>query len=156
MPPSIRLLETDPFQSQLSQHRQQVTNTVGSLYQKAATSTGTESDVQNALKSALANNNILIADVQRLTAEKEQRDERLTDTMMRLLSLEKKVDRSKSVTIQKIESQAIQRAKQEDQPEETMENGDVPSRPSSRVLSLRFMAASNLPRLIIGTLLNSR
>jgi hypothetical protein len=155
MPPSIRLLETDPFQNHLSQHRQQVTDAVTSLYQKAATSTIPESDVQNALKSALAKNNILIADVQRLTSEKEQRDERLTDTMMRLLSLEKKVDRSKSLTIQKIEAQAIQRAKQEDQPEETTENGDVPSRPSSRVFSPPSMK-SNLSRLIIGTLLNSR
>ena len=54
--------------------------------------------------------------------------------MMRLLSLEKKLDRSKSVTLAKIEAQAIQRATGQDaQEEEIVENGDTPSRPSSRV-----------------------
>jgi len=138
MPPSVRLLDSDRFQTQLSQHRQQVINTVASLYQKAAASNKTESDIPGALKSALAKNNILIADVQRLTSDKEQRDERLTDTMMRLLSLEKKLDRSKSLTLAKIEAQAIQRANQESQAEETVENGDVPSRPDSRVIA-RFV-----------------
>jgi len=138
MPPSVRLLDSDPFQTQLGQHRQQVINTVASLYQKAAASNKTESDIHAALKSALAKNNILIADVQRLTSDKEQRDERLTDTMMRLLSLEKKLDRSKSLTLAKIEAQAIQRATQESQAEETVENGDVPSRPDSRVVA-RFV-----------------
>jgi len=138
MPPSVRLLDSDPFQTQLSQHRQRVINTVASLYQKAAASNITESDIHGALKSALAKNNLLIADVQQLTSEKEQRDERLTDTMMRLLSLEKKLDRSKSLTLAKIEAQAIQRANQESQAEETVENGDVPSRPESRVVA-RFV-----------------
>ena len=61
-----------------------------------------------------------------------------SDTMMRLLYLEKKLDRSKSVTLAKI-AQAVQRAGGQDtQEEEIVENGDTPPRPSSRVRLLSW------------------
>lgn len=85
------------------------------------------------MKSALAKNNALLADISRLNAEKDDKDDRLTDTMMRLLSLEKKLDRSKSLTLAKIEAQATQRATEESQEPDAQENGNTPSRPNSRV-----------------------
>jgi E3 ubiquitin-protein ligase BRE1 len=134
LPPSVLLLDKEGFEAHLAQHRQEIINTVTSLYQQRSTSNITDSETQNSLKSAQAKNNLLIADIKRLTAERDDRDDRLTDTMMRLLSLEKKLDRSKSVTLAKIEAQAIQRATVQDaQEEEIVENGDTPSRPSSRV-----------------------
>jgi E3 ubiquitin-protein ligase BRE1 len=134
IPPSVLLLDKEGFEAHLAQHRQEIIRTVASLYQQLSTSNITDSDAQNSLKSALAKNNSLIADIKRLTTEKDDRDDRLTDTMMRLLSLEKKLDRSKSVTLAKIEAQAIQRAGAQDtQEEQVVENGDTPSRPSSRV-----------------------
>ena len=102
---------------------------MSALYQKLPSSNNTETE--NSLKAALAKNNALIADISRLTAERDDKDDRLTDTMMRLLQLEKRLDRSKSLSLQKIEAQAIQKSKEE--PEPTQENGEGPSRPSSRV-----------------------
>ena len=87
------------------------------------------------MKAALAKNNTLLADIGRITAEKDDRDDRLTDTMMRLLQLEKRLDRSKSLTLAKIEAQATQRPTEETQESEVQENGNTPSRPSSRVPS---------------------
>ena len=134
IPPSVLLLDKEGFENHLAQRRQEIINTVASLYHQRSTSNITDSEIQNSLKSALAKNNILIADIKRLIAEKDDRDDRLTDTMMRLLSLEKKLDRSKSVTLAKIEAQAVQRAGGQDAQEEgIVENGDTPSRPSSRV-----------------------
>jgi E3 ubiquitin-protein ligase BRE1 len=133
MPPSVLLLDATHFQDHLARHRQQVLQTIASLTQQLSTSNYTDSESQNALKQALAKNNAMLADIKRLTAEKEDRDERLTDTMMRLLSLEKKLDRSKSVTLAKIEARAHQRVVEESQEQEVVENDDTPSRPSSRV-----------------------
>jgi E3 ubiquitin-protein ligase BRE1 len=139
IPPSVLLLDKEGFETHLAQHRQEIIHTVASLYQQLSTSNINDSETQNSLKSALAKNNLLIADIKRLTREKDDRDDRLTDTMMRLLSLEKKLDRSKSVTLAKIEAQAVQRAGGQDtQEEEIVENGDTPSRPSSRVRLLNW------------------
>jgi hypothetical protein len=76
---------------------------------------------------------VLLADISRLSAEKDDRDEQLTDTMMRLLQLEKRLDRSKSLSLARIESQATQKAMPEPPNQESHENGDVLSRPESRV-----------------------
>jgi len=132
-PPSVLLLDKDGFETHLAQHRQGIIHTVASLCQQSSASNITDSETQNALKSALAKNNFLVADIKRLAAEKDDRDDRLADTMMRLLSLEKKLDRSKSITLAKIEAQAVQRAAKDAQGDEVVENGSVPSRPSSRV-----------------------
>jgi E3 ubiquitin-protein ligase BRE1 len=132
-PPSVLLLDKDGFETHLAQHRQGIIHTVASLYQQSSASNITDSETQNALKSAQARNNFLLADIKRLTSEKDDRDDRLADTMMRLLSLEKKLDRSKSITLAKIEAQAVQRAVKDAQEDEVVENGNIPSRPSSRV-----------------------
>jgi E3 ubiquitin-protein ligase BRE1 len=133
-PPSVLLLDKEGFESHLSRHRQEIIQTVTSLYQRFPSLNITDSELQNALKTALAKNNSLLADVKRLSSEKDDRDDRLADTMMRLLSLEKKLDRSKSVTLARIEAQATQRAVPESPEQEVQENGTVPSRPDSRVL----------------------
>jgi len=132
-PPSVLLLEKEAFEAHLSRHRQEIVQTVSSLYQRLSSLNLRDSDIQSALKAALAKNNTLLADLQRITSERDDRDERLTDTMMRLLSLEKKVDRSKSITLAKIEAQATQKATEELDETPVQENGSVPSRPSSRV-----------------------
>ena len=135
-PPSILLLDQEGFETHLAQHRQGIIHTVKSLYKQSAASTAStasNSETQSALKAALAKNNILITDIKRISAEKDDRDDRLTDTMMRLLSLEKKLDRSKSVTLAKIEAQAVQRAVRDTPEEDLAENGEIVSRPSSRV-----------------------
>ena len=126
-------MDKEGFQEHLSRHRQEIVNAVSSLYKSLPSSSATDFDAQNALKSALAKNNALLADIGRLTSEKDDKDDRLTDTMMRLLSLEKKLDRSKSITLAKIEAQATQRATEEMQEPEVQENGKAPSRPNSRV-----------------------
>ncbi len=127
------LLDKEGFEIHLARHRQEILNAVNSLYHNLQSSPTSDFDTQNALKSALAKNNVLLADISRLNAEKDDKDDRLTDTMMRLLSLEKKLDRSKSLTLAKIEAQATQRATEESQEPEVQENGDTPSRPNSRV-----------------------
>ena len=142
-PPSVLLLDKESFEGHLAQHRQGIIHTVASIYQQSSASNITDSETQNALKLALAKNNSLIAEVTRLTAEKDDRDDRLADTMMRLLSLEKKLDRSKSITLAKIEAQAVQRAIKDAPEEEIVENGDTPTRPSSRVKSPPCAAVSN-------------
>jgi E3 ubiquitin-protein ligase BRE1 len=143
-PPSVLLLDKEGFENHLAQHRQGIIHTVASLYQQSAASIPTDSETQNALKATLAKNNILIADVKRLSAEKDDRDDRLTDTMMRLLSLEKKLDRSKSITLAKIEAQAVQRAVKDTPEEEVAENGEIVSRPSSRVNSPSTASSNNV------------
>lgn len=153
LPPSVLLLDTKEFEEHLVQHRQQILQTISSLTQQLTVSQHADSETQSALKQALAKNNALLSDIKRLAAEKDDRDERLTDTMMRLLSLEKKLDRNKSITLAKIEAQAVhQRAIEESQDQEVVENGDTPSRPSSRV-SLPALPAvsSNCPRSTMST-----
>jgi E3 ubiquitin-protein ligase BRE1 len=129
------LADNERFKEHLARHRQEVIHTVTSIYQRVPPTNSAESETQNALKTALARNNVLLADIGRITAEKDDRDDRLTNTMMRLLSLEKKIDRSKSITLAKIEAQATQKPIEESQEQEVQENGNAPSRPSSRVNS---------------------
>jgi len=133
-PPSVLLLDKDGFENHLAQHRQEILHTSTALHQRISTTNLADSETQIALKAALAKNNTFLADIGRLAAEKDNRDDRLTDTMMRLLQLEKRLDRSKSATLAKIEAQATQRPIEELQEPEVQENGNVPSRPSSRVL----------------------
>jgi E3 ubiquitin-protein ligase BRE1 len=131
----VLLVDNERFKEHLARHRQEIIHTVTSLYQRIPPQNLTDSETQHALKSALAKNNALLADIGRITAEKDDRDDRLTNTMMRLLSLEKKLDRSKSITLAKIEAQATQKPTEEPQEQEVQENGNTPSRPSSRVNS---------------------
>jgi E3 ubiquitin-protein ligase BRE1 len=133
----VLLLDKEGFQEHLERHRQKILAAVTSLYKSIPpSSSAADFDAQNALKSALAKNNTLLADLGRLNAEKDDKDDRLTDTMMRLLSLEKKLDRSKSITLAKIEAQAMQRAVEVTQEPDVQENGSTPSRPNSRVRTL--------------------
>lgn len=125
------LLDNESFQQHLSRHRQEIIQTVTALYQKIPSSS--DFDPNNTLKSALAKNNALLSDITRITAERDDRDDRLTDTMMRLLQMEKRLDRSKSLTLAKIVAQATQKTKDEPSEQEVQEDGDSPSRPNSRV-----------------------
>jgi E3 ubiquitin-protein ligase BRE1 len=126
-------MDKEGFENHLARHRKEIIDAVTSLYKSLPSSHITDLDAQNTLKSALAKNNALLADIGRLNAEKDDKDDRLTDTMMRLLSLEKKLDRNKSITLAKIEAQATQRTVEESQEPEIQENGNTPSRPNSRV-----------------------
>jgi E3 ubiquitin-protein ligase BRE1 len=129
----VLLLDKEGFQDHLGRHRQEILDAVTSLYKSLPLSSAPDFDAQNALKSALAKNNALLADISRLNTEKDDKDDRLTDTMMRLMSLEKKMDRNKSPSLAKIEAQAMQRAVEKPQEPEIQENGNTPSRPNSRV-----------------------
>jgi E3 ubiquitin-protein ligase BRE1 len=99
-------------------------------------------DLENQLKELLANQKTYIAQIERLNAEKENISEQLDSATLRYMKAERKVDRARSVQVQRLEQQALAKATAQPAPA-TSENGtEGQSSADLEALQLRYNEAT--------------
>lgn len=108
---STLLFQNDEtFESHLSEKKSKIMNSVRSMLNLIKSSSVEDSDMERVKKhAAKLSSDLTVAKSQitKLKLDKEDNERRLADTVYRMMSLEKKLDRQKSITLAKIELSAI-------------------------------------------------
>lgn len=106
---SSALLTTDnsTFEKHLKSRSTEIFSTVSQLFARTAASSPQVSDLQGRIAQLLANEKGHITELEKYRLEKVQLVERLEHASFRYMVAEKKLDRSKSVTVARLERHAI-------------------------------------------------
>ena len=109
IPCPTRLLSSnnEDFQAYLKSRTQQISTALDQIFSGGSHSTPELSALQERIASLLANEKSHINNLEKLRLEKIQMEERLETASMRYMMAEKKLDRAKSMTVAKLERQAI-------------------------------------------------
>ena len=108
------LLNSDKttFERHLQSRSKSISSAIGNLFSRSPATPGV-SQLQSRLSELLAQEKIHIAELERSRQEQGQLEERLEAASLRYMLAEKKLDRVKSTTVQKLEKQAIASGKRE-------------------------------------------
>lgn len=103
------LLESDSaaFRKHLESRSNEISSAISQLFKREPVSAPEVSKLQGRLAGLLASEKSHIIDLEKSRLEKEKLLERLEDASLRYMLAEKKLDRSKSATVAKLEKQAI-------------------------------------------------
>lgn len=103
------LLESDSatFKKHLKSRSTEISAAISQLFKQSPTSAPEVSELQNRVAQHLATEKAYIIELEKSRLEKEKLLERLEDASLRYMLAEKKLDRSKSATVAKLERQAI-------------------------------------------------
>jgi len=106
--PSALLTSNSPaFQTHLKARSSEIASTISQLFARAPSSSPEVSGLQARITHLLAAEKGHIIELEKSRLEKEKLEERLEDAALRYMIAEKKLDRSKSATVAKLERQAI-------------------------------------------------
>ena len=108
IPHSLFFAETDKFDKHLAKRTVTIKDTLSTLFSKIPNASPDVNALQLELSKHLATEKEHVAELQRVTAEKEQLSERLENASYRYMVAEKKLDRAKSAVVAKIEAQMTQ------------------------------------------------
>lgn len=113
--PSTLLIEGNiSFEEHLGGRSSKIKEVIKDLYARIPQTTPEVSALQERMSALLAAEKAHIVELQRVIAEKDQLSDRLEIASLRYLKAERKIDRAKSATVQKLEQQAM--AKTEEKP----------------------------------------
>jgi E3 ubiquitin-protein ligase BRE1 len=104
----------------LSARSQEIKSALSALFSKVPTASPDIHQLQEKLAQLLVSEKEHIAELRHITTEKEELSERMDNATHRYMLAEKKLDRSKSLQVAKLESQAIA---SRDEPSAATENG---------------------------------
>ncbi|QDS69896.1 hypothetical protein FKW77_000835 [Venturia effusa] len=121
---SLDFSNSAKFQEHLASRSDHIKATISALYSKLPSAQPDVQALQKRVTSLLASEKTHIADLQRITSEREQYKERLENASYRYLVAEKKLDRSKSQTVANLEKQGQVQAQAGMKTERSESNGD--------------------------------
>ena len=103
------LLKADPtvFQKHLTSRSSDISTAISQLFKRSPMSTPEITLLQSRIADLLATEKAHIAELEKSRLEKDKLEQRLEDASLRYMLAEKKLDRSKSATVAKLEKQAI-------------------------------------------------
>lgn len=113
MPSSIFFADEETFSEHLAQKKSYILDSLSSLFKELILRKNDEvpeekiQKLHNKVSELLASEKSHRAEIERISNEKEEVETQLATAAFRYLSAEKKLDRFKSVTLQKIEQQAV-------------------------------------------------
>jgi len=110
-PESLVFSDSEHFQTHLASRTQKIKDALSSLFARLPPSAPEVAQLQQKLSSLLAKEREHIVDLQRVTSEKDQLQERLETASYRYMVAEKKLDRAQSAAVAKWERQATQSTK---------------------------------------------
>ncbi|KAF2490537.1 BRE1-domain-containing protein [Lophium mytilinum] len=113
-PSSLLWADTETFQKHLFARSEEIKSALSDLFAKLPTASPDVHHLQNKVSKLLALEKEHIAELHQITTEKEELSERMDTATHRYMIAEKKLDRSKSIQVSKLESQAIQSSTRED------------------------------------------
>ncbi|KAJ9665035.1 E3 ubiquitin-protein ligase bre1 [Coniosporium apollinis] len=105
--------DIEKFQQHLSSRSDTIKGLLNDLFSKIPSSSTDVRQLQERITKLLASEKSHIAELRKVTAEKEQLSERLENASYRYMVAEKKLDRAKSATVAKLERQATQSSRPE-------------------------------------------
>ena len=106
-PSSLLAADSATFKTHLKSRSTEITSAVSQLFGRAPPSTPEVSQYQGRIAELLAAEKVHIVELEKSRLEKEKLVERLEDASLRYMLAEKKLDRSKSATVAKLERQAV-------------------------------------------------
>ncbi|KAF2273864.1 E3 ubiquitin-protein ligase-like protein bre1 [Westerdykella ornata] len=106
IPTTLFFEDSEAFSKHLASRREKILAALSDLFGKFPPSTPEVSDLNQRLGKVLAREKQLIADLQKVNSEKEHTSDRLDTATLRYMLAEKKLDRLKSIQVQKLERQA--------------------------------------------------
>lgn len=113
-PSSLLFSDNETFQKHLSSRSESIKSALSDLFAKIPTASPEVTQLQEQVSGLLAMEKEHIAQLHQITTEKEQLSERMESATHRYMIAEKKLDRSKSVQVAKLEKQATQSGGRED------------------------------------------
>ena len=106
-PSSLLNSDSEAFKAHLKGRSSEISSAVSKLFAHATLVTPEVTELQGRITSLLAAEKAHIIEIERTRQEKEKLEERLETAALRYMIAEKKLDRSKSATVAKLEKQAI-------------------------------------------------
>ncbi|KAL9091873.1 MAG: hypothetical protein Q9165_004625 [Trypethelium subeluteriae] len=103
---SLLFEDNEKFQEHLSSKSDLIKTVMQALFEKLPIASSEVRDLQSRLASLLAAEKAHITELHRVTTEKDQLSDRLENASYRYMVAEKKLERAKSVAVQKLERQA--------------------------------------------------
>ena len=106
-PSPLLAADSPPFKAHLKSRSTEITSAISKLFAREKTSVPEVSRLQGRIAELLTAEKGHIVELEKSRLEKDKLVERLEDASLRYMLAEKKLDRSKSVTVAKLEKQAI-------------------------------------------------
>lgn len=106
-PTALLASESPAFKTHLQSRSSEISSAVSALFGRAPSFSPEITDLQGRITKLLAIEKAHIVEIERSRTEKERLEGRLEDAALRYMLAEKKLDRSKSATVAKLEKQAI-------------------------------------------------
>lgn len=107
LPSSLLFSDLEHFEEHLRSRSKEIKTVIARLFAPSKSYTPDVTELQSRLSRLLAAEKSHVADLSRLHAEKEDLENRLENASLRYMMAEKKIDRAKSVTVAKLEKQAL-------------------------------------------------
>ncbi|OCK77267.1 E3 ubiquitin-protein ligase-like protein bre1 [Lepidopterella palustris CBS 459.81] len=113
-PSSLLFADNETFQKHLASRSQSIKSALSALFAKIPAASPEVGQLQEQVSRLLAMEKEHIAQLHQITTEKEQLSERMDSATHRYMIAEKKLDRTKSVQVAKLEKQATQSSVRDD------------------------------------------
>jgi len=107
LPSSLLFTDQDHFEEHLRNRSREIKTVISRLFTHTKSSTPDVTELQSKISRLLAAEKSHVVELSRLQAEKEDLENRLENASLRYMMAEKKIDRAKSVTVAKLEKQAL-------------------------------------------------
>ena len=106
-PCSLFNSDASAFKEHLKSRSSQISSAISQLFSLAPTSVPEMTEYQSRITQLLTSEKEHVVELEKSRLEKEKLEERLEDAAMRYMIAEKKLDRSKSATVARLEKQAV-------------------------------------------------
>jgi len=106
-PSSLLFSEQEKFEQHLHSRSKDIKSTIVRLFSRTKPFPPEVTELQSKISRLLATEKAHLTELARLQAEKEDLESRLENASLRYMVAEKKIDRAKSVTVAKLEKQAL-------------------------------------------------
>lgn len=106
-PSALLTTDNETFEKHLQSRSAEISSAISRLFNRSTNSSPQISELQGRIAKLLASEKSHITELEKHRLEKEQLVERLESASLRYMIAEKKLDRSKSVTVARIERQAV-------------------------------------------------
>lgn len=107
LPSSLLFTDQDQFEEHLHSRSKEIKAVISRLFGPTKSFSPDVTKLQTKVSQLLASEKGHVVELQRLQSEKEDLENRLENASLRYMMAEKKIDRAKSVTVAKLEKQAL-------------------------------------------------
>lgn len=107
LPSSLLFADHDQFEEHLRNRSKEIKTVISRLFGPSRSFSPDITELQSKVSRLLAAEKNHVVELSRLQAEKEDLEHRLENASLRYMMAEKKIDRAKSVTVAKLEKQAL-------------------------------------------------